>query len=244
VREQKVVCYFAQDGTVMLSGENLPVEEALAAKAHVWALAKAAKRAGARTSADRLRATLYTGLLSHRFLGLNQAQIIAELVKQFPKPAADQPDEDTDTDTDADTADGHSVDEHTADQASADEPHADEPRADHEEPADGDLPDDQLVDDDLADHESADGDLADDESTLDDLLDQPWVDDESFDPPRFADEATDPRAGDRRPAAVAAPASAQRSPSRHGQPFTLALVTSPLRAPMPRSDHDPDPPPF
>jgi hypothetical protein len=95
VRDQKVVCYIAEDGTVTLAGENLPAEEALAAKAHVWALAKAAKRAGAHASSDTLRATLFTGLQTPRFLGLTQLEIIAELVKQFPKPVVDGPGEPT-----------------------------------------------------------------------------------------------------------------------------------------------------
>jgi len=91
VREQRVVCYFADDGTVTLSGENLDAEQALAAKAHVWALAKAAKHAGAHASLDRLRATLFTALLNQHYLGMGQREIIAELVKQFPKPAPEEP---------------------------------------------------------------------------------------------------------------------------------------------------------
>jgi len=91
VRESRVVCVMGQDGTVSLAGEDLPAEEALAAMAHVWALAKAAKRAGAHASSDRLRATLFTGLLTPRFVGMGQLEIIAELVKQFPKPSTEAP---------------------------------------------------------------------------------------------------------------------------------------------------------
>ena len=90
VREQRVVCYFADDGTVTLSGQNLDAEEALAAKAHVWALAKAAKRAGAHASSDRLRATLFNALLNQHYVGLGQREIVSELVKRFPKPTTEE----------------------------------------------------------------------------------------------------------------------------------------------------------
>jgi len=93
VRHQRVICVITGEGTVTLAGHDLPAEEALAAKAHVWALAKAAKRAGAHASADRLRATLFTGLQTPRFLGMSQLEIIADLVQQFPKPTIDDPTE-------------------------------------------------------------------------------------------------------------------------------------------------------
>jgi len=91
LREQRVVCYIADDGTVTLSGQNLDADQAHAAKAHVWELARAAKRAGAHASSDKLRATLFTALLNQHYLGLGRQEIIAELVKQFPKPVPDQP---------------------------------------------------------------------------------------------------------------------------------------------------------
>jgi len=91
LREQRVVCYIADDGTVTLSGQNLDAEQAHAAKAHVWALARAAKRAGAHASSDKLRATLFTALLNQHYVGMGQREIIAELVKRFPKPTAAEP---------------------------------------------------------------------------------------------------------------------------------------------------------
>ena len=91
LREQRVVCYIADDGTVTLSGQNLDAEQAHAAKAHVWALARAAKRAGAHASSDKLRATLFAALLNQHYVGMGQREIIAELVKRFPKPTAAEP---------------------------------------------------------------------------------------------------------------------------------------------------------
>jgi len=88
VKHQRVTCIIGDDLSVTLAGENLDAADALAAMAHVNALAKAAQRAGAKASRDTLRGTLFTGLLGTRFLGMGQRDIIAELVKQFPKPTA------------------------------------------------------------------------------------------------------------------------------------------------------------
>lgn len=85
VRERKVVGYLNQDGTAVLSGQNLPADQAAMACARVDALADAAKRAGAAGKIDYLRAELFLGLLDGRFHGMTERAIIAELIRLFPK---------------------------------------------------------------------------------------------------------------------------------------------------------------
>src|SRR3954449_4777662 len=89
VRERRVVHHLAEDGTVTLAAENQPAAEAMAAKARLTRLADAAQRAGAHAGADVLRSVLLLGLLDSRFTGLTESQIIADLVAEFPKPAAE-----------------------------------------------------------------------------------------------------------------------------------------------------------
>jgi hypothetical protein len=93
LRERKVVGYLNQDGSATVSGQNLPADDAAAACARVDALADAAKRAGAKAKIDHLRAELFLGLLDGRFHGLPEPAIIAELVRQFPKPSNAQADD-------------------------------------------------------------------------------------------------------------------------------------------------------
>jgi hypothetical protein len=88
VRQRKVVHYLDQDGTITLAAQHQPADQALAAKAHLTALAEAAQRAGATATLDVLRSILFLGLLDARFTGHTEAQIIAELVAEFPPPAA------------------------------------------------------------------------------------------------------------------------------------------------------------
>ena len=135
VRERRVICVIGQDGTVTLAGENLPADQALSAMAHVSALAKAAQRAGAAAPRSALRAELFTGLLSTRFLGLDQLQIIAELVQQFPKPAAAEPANDepvNDEPVNDEPAEDESGDESPSHDQPDDEPPADEPPSSEE----------------------------------------------------------------------------------------------------------------
>ena len=86
VREQKVVHYLAEDGTVTIAATGLPADQALAAMARLTRLARAAKRAGAAAGLERLKGTLICGLIDARFAGMNEPQIITELVAEFPKP--------------------------------------------------------------------------------------------------------------------------------------------------------------
>jgi len=92
VRQRRVVFYIAEDGTVTMVAENQSAEDALAAKARLTALARAAKRAGARATLDQLRSELAMGLLGPRFAGMREPELIAALVARFPKPAADESD--------------------------------------------------------------------------------------------------------------------------------------------------------
>ena len=85
LREQPVVGYLNRDGSAVLTGQNLPADDAALAGARVDALADAAKRAGAKARIDLLRATVFLGLLNARFHGMTQQAIVADLVRQFPK---------------------------------------------------------------------------------------------------------------------------------------------------------------
>ena len=92
VRQRRVVFYLADDGTVTMVAQNQSPEDALAAKARLTALARAAKRAGACATMDWLRSELSMGLLGPRFAGMREPELIAALVARFPKPAADESD--------------------------------------------------------------------------------------------------------------------------------------------------------
>jgi len=93
VKQRRVMFFLADNGTVTMIADNQSADEALAADARLTALAKAAQRAGAHARLQQLRSVLTMGLLSDRFAGLREADLIAELVAQFPKPATDQPDQ-------------------------------------------------------------------------------------------------------------------------------------------------------
>jgi hypothetical protein len=114
VTDQRVIGYLNPDGSAVVTGQNLPADQAAAACARVDALADAAKRAGAAARIDHLRATLFLGLLNGRFHGMTEQAITAELLRQFPKPATEP--------------DGHSADPTDDPPAAADDPPAAEPR--------------------------------------------------------------------------------------------------------------------
>ena len=96
VRDRKIVGYLNPDGSAVVTGQNLPADEAAAACARVDALADAAKRAGAAAKIDHLRVELFLGLLDGRFHGLAEQAIIAELLRLFPKSANQETDPATD----------------------------------------------------------------------------------------------------------------------------------------------------
>ena len=85
VRDRKVVGYLNQDGSAVVSGQNLPADQAVAACARVDALADAAKRAGAAAKIDHLRADLFLGLLDGHLHGMSEQAIVTELLRRYPK---------------------------------------------------------------------------------------------------------------------------------------------------------------
>ena len=87
VRDRKIIGYLNPDGSAVVTGQNLPADEAAAACARVDALADSAKRAGAAAKIDHLRVELFLGLLDGRFHGMTEQAIVAELLRQFPKAA-------------------------------------------------------------------------------------------------------------------------------------------------------------
>jgi hypothetical protein len=88
VRQRRLVGYLHPDGTAAVAGEGLPADQAATACARVTLLAERAKRAGAASSLDQLRADLFLGLLDGRFADLTEDQIVAALVaEQPPVPA-------------------------------------------------------------------------------------------------------------------------------------------------------------
>ena len=85
IKERRVIGYLNADGSAVVTGQNLPADDAALACARIDALADAAKRAGAKAKIDHLRAEVFTGLLNGRFHGQSQQAIIADLLRQFPK---------------------------------------------------------------------------------------------------------------------------------------------------------------
>jgi hypothetical protein len=86
VRERKVVGYLNPDGSAVVSGQNLPADQAAAGCNRVDALADAAKRSGAVAKIDQLRAEVFLGLLDGSLHGLSETDIVAELVRRYPLP--------------------------------------------------------------------------------------------------------------------------------------------------------------
>jgi len=151
VRERGVFGYLAPDGTATISGQGLPVEEAVAACERIEGLADAARRAGHPGSVHQIRADLYTRLLDGRFHGMSSTEMIAALLADaagpsagpvaaadFDRSGAGSPDEQTAT-SDAGTSPGAPADDDAASAHSADSSTSDAPSAtssdDEENPA-------------------------------------------------------------------------------------------------------------
>jgi len=158
VRRRRVVRYINADGTVTLAAEDQDAAEALAAYARLTALAKAAKRAGAHATMDTLRSIISLGLQSPRFTGMHERDIITYLVAEFPKPTAEQPDDDTAADP-------------LADQPA--QPTAPEPTDVEPQPTDDQPSDEQASSDESLEEEYYEAELL-----AQDLLDQGFFDDE------------------------------------------------------------------
>ena len=84
LRGRRVVGKRNPDGTGTLTGHDLPADEVAAACAHLDALARAAKAAGHPDRLDHLRADLLLGLLTGRYEGLTDQQIITTLLTTAP----------------------------------------------------------------------------------------------------------------------------------------------------------------
>ena len=80
LRNRRVVGKQNPDGTGTLTGHDLPADEVVAACAHLDALARAAKAAGHPDRVDHLRADLLLGLVTGRYTGLTDQQIIETLL--------------------------------------------------------------------------------------------------------------------------------------------------------------------
>ena len=91
LRGRRVVGRRNPDGTGSLTGHDLPLDEMAAACEHLDALARAAKAAGHPDRLDHLRADLLLGLLTGRYEGLTDPQILATLKTTTPTSTGADP---------------------------------------------------------------------------------------------------------------------------------------------------------
>jgi hypothetical protein len=87
VQRRGVFAHLDADGTVTLSANGLPADEAEAACARIEALADAAKRAGHPGRIGQIRCDLFLGLLDGRFNGMTTDEVVAALLAQRPSTA-------------------------------------------------------------------------------------------------------------------------------------------------------------
>jgi len=210
VRRRRVVRYLNDDGTVTIAAEDQDAADALAAYARLTALAKAAKHAGAHASMDTLRSIVSIGLQGHRFAGMHERDIIAQLVAEFPKPTPEAPGEDIVAAEPADlTAAEPTGDEPTDDVPTEPEPTEPEPTEPEPIPAHA-----QPSEEPPADELSAEEEYYEAELLADELLGQGFFDDE------------------------------QCTRAQRAALLDIALAMTRRHARRPRTDQDPDPPPF
>ena len=81
--ERNVTAVMGHDGTVTMSANGLPADEAEAACVRVQDLAAAAKRAGHPGLIGQIRCDLFLGLLDGRFQGMTTEQVVATLVARY-----------------------------------------------------------------------------------------------------------------------------------------------------------------
>ncbi|MHA6785831.1 HNH endonuclease signature motif containing protein [Pseudonocardia saturnea] len=93
VRERNVVAVIGPDGTVTMSANGLPADEAEAACVRVQDLAQAAQRAGHPGLVGQIRCDVFLGMLDGRFQGLTVPEVIAALIADYHPdgPAAPVP---------------------------------------------------------------------------------------------------------------------------------------------------------
>lgn len=102
IRERNVTAIMDHDGTVTMSANGLPADDAEAACTRVQDLAAAAKRAGHPGRISQIRCDLFVGLLDGRFHGMTTTQVVATLIARY-RP--DGPGNPTATPSAASTAD-------------------------------------------------------------------------------------------------------------------------------------------
>ena len=90
VRGRRVVGKRNPDGTGRLTGHDLPFDGVAAACEHLDGLARAAKAAGHPDRLDHLRADLLLAMLTGRYEGLTDRQIITTLLATAPSQAHDR----------------------------------------------------------------------------------------------------------------------------------------------------------
>ena len=98
LRGRRVVGRRNPDGTGSLTGHDLPLDEMAAACEHLDALARAAKAAGHPDRLDHLRADLLLSLLTGRYEGLTDPQILATLKTTTPTTTEQDPADENEAD--------------------------------------------------------------------------------------------------------------------------------------------------
>lgn len=83
IRERNVTAVMGHDGTVTMSANGLPADDAEAACTRVQDLAAAAKRAGHPGLIGQIRCDLFLGLLDGRFHGMTTTQVVATLIARY-----------------------------------------------------------------------------------------------------------------------------------------------------------------
>ncbi len=134
IRERNVTAVMGHDGTVTMSANGLPADDAEAACVRVQDLAAAAKRAGHPGLIGQIRSDLFLGLLDGRFHNMTTAQVLATLIDQYrpdgPGSAATRPE-------DTDIPDGRTAASTTAAPTSATAPAPTAPARDDARPTGG-----------------------------------------------------------------------------------------------------------
>ena len=82
IQRRDVIAYPAADGTITLSANGLPADEAEAACVRIQDIAAAAKQAGHPGRIGQIRCDVLLGLLDGRFTGMTTGQVIAALIAQ------------------------------------------------------------------------------------------------------------------------------------------------------------------
>ena len=88
VTERSVIAYLNPDGTVTLTAQGLPADEAAAACERIHQLATQVKRAGHPATLDQIKADVTLGLLNRRFDHMTTTQIITTMTSDLESSPA------------------------------------------------------------------------------------------------------------------------------------------------------------